>query len=114
MPAHIHAENEWLASLKPGDEVATPRRLGHRAAILLVDKVTPTQIVCGLQRYRKDNGRVIGSESWSAHSIKPVTPELRQEVETQSLIADFSRRIWERVPLAKLRAIAAILSEPQP
>lgn len=114
MAAHIHAENEWLASLVAGDKVAIRRRHNAAPSILTVTKVTPTQIVCGQRRYRKDTGRVIGSDSWNSHFLKQATKGIRDEAEVAILAESFSLRDWSAIELQTLRAIAALLSEPQP
>lgn len=56
---------EWLASLKPGDKVAIPRKSMSSYSsydISTVERLTNTQIIIlGGNRYRKENGRPIGS-----------------------------------------------------
>ena len=61
---------QWLATLKPGDSwhcVISIDFSGMRVARAEVIRLTNTQIVCGLdgveRRFRRDDGRAIGSGS---------------------------------------------------
>lgn len=70
-------KNEWLSSLKAGDMVAVHRRYGSGHDLATVERVTETQIVTrSHSKYRRKDGRSVGSDSWSATYLSPVTDEI--------------------------------------
>lgn len=77
-----------LADLKAGDEVAVVSRKYRRdmdgevsdrfsyVRVHTIDRVTPTQIVVGKQRFRRDNGKQVGY--YAGSQAEPVTDEHRE------------------------------------
>lgn len=76
------ALQEWLESLKVGDEVALPKI----DTIVQVSRRTPTMIIVGEHpresRFSADTGRAIGGSPFSM--IKPVTQEIRDRFAAKS------------------------------
>lgn len=61
---------EWTDTLKPGDLVLVD---GFNEHIEKVVRLTPTQVVVGVNRFRRSDGRVIGGGGRSYDFIKPLT-----------------------------------------
>lgn len=70
--------NEWLESLKVGDEVCLSGRLELR--IYTIVKITDKQIITENNRFWKKNGVIVGGGTWNSYSIKPVTVEIKDKV----------------------------------
>jgi len=107
--------NEWLASLKEGDEVAWK---GH---IYTISRTTPTRVVIRLRysispdrevAFHKKNGREVGhSDPWHRYILNPVTPELRNSLERARLTAQIENALKvKEMPLDTLREIAKLAS----
>jgi hypothetical protein len=81
---------------------------GYRDAI--VTRLTPTQIVVGMDRYRRSDGRGIGGIGGDLYEA---TPERIREVSdrrrTAALSAQISDTNWRALPLSTLEAVAALL-----
>lgn len=67
---------QWLASLKPGDEVAFGR--GDSASIEKIERMTPAQIVIGRRRFWRKDGYVVGG--YGFERIEPPTEEDRENI----------------------------------
>lgn len=79
------SENQdWLNSLKAGDEVMIPSRYSA-PSIVKVDRVTATQIIVGGSRYRRNSGYRVGNSSWDFSYISAPTQKGREAAEAQSL-----------------------------
>ena len=50
-----------FANAKAGDAVAIPYEGGDVKRVT-IDRLTPTQVIVGDRRYRRDNGRAVGEE----------------------------------------------------
>ena len=77
---------DWLKSLKPGDEVAIETiTCGYIAR--KIDRLTKTQIVLdnGMKFYIS-NGMIVGGYAFSRTSIMPVTAEIKEKAERSTLI----------------------------
>lgn len=104
--------DKWIASLKPGDEVAVRVEYGRRWIIKQVDRVTPAQIIAvGGVRYMKKNGREIGNDTWDTRHIEPVTETVREAVAKEQHVnqirrfADQFRHLTDSLPLSALESI---------
>lgn len=99
----------WLAGLKPGDEVAIRTGMTGYPSIHRVEKITATGII------------KIGRCSWNSRGesrgdgynpdLEPVTQEVHDEIELQSMRNWIGAVKWRPVSLSKLRRIKAILEE---
>ena len=70
-----------LHDVKVGDQVLWTG--AYNQAILTVTRLTKTTIICGLEKFRKENGCAIPSDTWSVSFIEVLTPEKRLQLETQ-------------------------------
>lgn len=77
----------WLASLKAGDEVAIDSSYGRRWRMAKVNRVTATQVIVGQYnaKYRRADGRSVGTQIWESTYIHEPTPEIRENVEIDRL-----------------------------
>lgn len=87
------SEQEWLNSLKPGDEVLVGGRWDDR--IDKVGRVTATQIVVGGTKYRKSNGRRVGATGFRIGYISELDKEARDRMNHVSLKRKAKRLIDE-------------------
>lgn len=85
--------NEWLAKLKPGDEVMEmwDDRITKVSTVL---KFTKTQIVLGSgeaeNRYRKKDGRAVGhSDEWHSWYILPLDKDRLNEQKRKLKLSTF-------------------------
>jgi Zn-dependent alcohol dehydrogenase len=104
--------SEWLANLKPGDEVAIPGRWSVGATSLLrVERLTATQIVvAGGRKFRRDSGRAVGtSDTWNTPWLQPVTQEVLDAIEHKRLVdwLDSVNRNRNALTVEALRAMKA-------
>ena len=74
----------WLDELKVGDKVI------EGMSILPVTAIHKLHIVCGRNKYRKYNGRAVGSSTWNAWYIHEATPEAIEDIR---ILIDHNRLI---------------------
>lgn len=100
----MNQNHEWLAGLKAGDEVAIfAAGYGRTHELAKVDRVTATQVVIGIGRYRRSDGRKIGTSGrWTSAWLRELTPQIRAECYERKIRADIARIQWDKVPLANL------------
>lgn len=69
----------WNPDVKPGDKLAVLCGSQWRRwwEVLTVERVTPTQVVCGKQRFALKDGRKVG-DRWT--QAQPLTGELASEI----------------------------------
>jgi hypothetical protein len=105
--------DNWIDSLKVGDEVAVRRGYGHASyELAVVQKVTATQIVLERHRFYKHNGRQVGgSNSYDQFQIMQPTPEIRESVRRAKLLRMLDGRNWSLFSTDQLERIAAIVAE---
>jgi hypothetical protein len=101
---------EWLESLKVGDEVAIDLP-HHGYSIEKITNVTKTQICTKFSRYRKKDGRSIGSADWFARNIEPVTDRIRNMVARSSLAIKLKKQSFSALTLDQLQRIQEIINE---
>lgn len=66
-----------LDEIEAGDEVYYTSR--YYSKILKVDRVTSTTIVCGSEKFRKQNGRQIPADTWGSSYISVLTESLKNQ-----------------------------------
>lgn len=105
---------EYLASLKPGDKVTyvLHGRYSSSVQTITVERLTATQIVTKNGRhYRIKDGMLIGGRY--EYMPVPASEEEIQKVrdeEARSLLAmKVSRTDWDKLPMATLEAVIALL-----
>jgi hypothetical protein len=106
----VDRNQEWLDSLKAGDEVALRISYfpGFNYNIKQVTKVTPTRII-KVGGYEFDSkGRERGRKSsWGrGASIEPVTGEVLGIIEKKELLTQINSTKFETLPLEALRTIS--------
>lgn len=87
--------DNWRESIKVGDVVYLSTNYGRAAAKEVVTKITSTQIVCGLIRFKRDNGRMIGSTGYDISYLIEATPGLKKQVraeEVRGMVFQLSRQ----------------------
>lgn len=101
------SREEWLKTLKAGDEVDCGQQIKR------VERVTPTQIVIGKGnqeiRFDRQEGRQRGGNSYRRLWLHQVTPELRAKYEHRDLAMWLRYLQHEKLTLAQLRAIKAVI-----
>lgn len=110
-------DNQWLASLKVGDEVAICCDYGRRWIIRRVAKTTATQIVVdNYSRFRRTNGVLVGKQdSFNRQSLHQVTDQIRESIKTESYVngirrfAGKFRGMTDSLPLEELQQIHVYL-----
>lgn len=73
--------NEWLQSLKAGDEVAVVS--GYHTTVIdfhTIDRTTATQIIINGSRYSRKEGEERGTSWRYRRVLRQATPQLKQEV----------------------------------
>lgn len=109
--------SDWLKELQVGDKVIVCGNRLHRKVVRRVEKLTKTQIVLSgtSTRYRRESGYQVGGDIWDKTSIARHTDEQEQAINEANEIASISsklgRVVWHKLPLATLRAIAALIEE---
>jgi hypothetical protein len=106
-------ENDWLQTLKAGDQVIV-RRSGYRS-IDHITAVTPTQVVIRSTRYNKSDGRERGQDYYGstlqpadADALAEMADEKRRNVLLNGLREQFgSLRVRDTATLESLWKILA-------
>lgn len=102
-----------LKNVKVGDKLLVTSRGNDK--IKTVTKVTKTQITCGTCKFRKTDGRLIGSDIWWSSYAKPATDKDITRVEreiTYRIMANTIKSIDAySLPYEELERIYNILKE---
>lgn len=107
----------WVATLKPGDPVAVQDPLTGEHLLRRVVEVTAS----GRIRIRSGNpsaiaqefnpdGALRGGGTWNKVYLRPVTPEIREEIEKRKLVLAL-RPVLPSLPLLTLRAMAVLVKD---
>lgn len=75
---HYSTLVQWLERYIVTVEI-TSSILVCTAKILKVDRVTSTTIVCGSEKFRKQNGRQIPADTWGSSYISVLTESLKNQ-----------------------------------
>lgn len=67
-----------LDEIEAGDKVYYTSR--YYSKILKVDRVTSTTIICGTEKFRKQNGRQIPADTWGSSYISVLTESLESNI----------------------------------
>lgn len=101
---------EWLAGLSVGDEVLVHNSMYR--SIRKVSRITPTQIVVGLTKFRRHSGSQVGGSVWNGLQIRQVTDADREAAERAKIVAAVSAVLTDNnSPISLLRAISACLKD---
>lgn len=114
-PISISTFRASFADLQVGDQVLDYRGSFNGYSIALtIDKVTATQFVCGSRRFKREDGREIGT---SYHRVTLPTPENVKEANESGDERDIRIRLRgalndirpDRIPLDTARQVLALL-----
>jgi hypothetical protein len=80
-------------------------------ALATVDRVTPTQIVVGCQRFRRKDGNIVGGDTWSRCDIRQPEPFLIDKANRQAALSSLRRIVdnTKAIPTETLMAAVALL-----
>ncbi len=100
--------NDFLQNLEPGDKVVqVSSGWGTDDTIQTVSRLTKTQVVLDNQRrYRKANGREVGSSGSPISYIVEFDEEKAKCIRQKSLAKKLQRFDWHRLDLHILESIA--------
>lgn len=76
-------ENEWLQNLKAGNRVFRTEQYGAPSSPHIVSRVTKATIFIKQgsyeEKFRRSDGRSIGSGVWNTQWLRQCTPELEEQ-----------------------------------
>ena len=103
-----------LDNVQVGDRlVFVPGTLGHNDDVVVVERVTKTQIITNRGKYMKKSGRSVGADRWSASYIHiPKEGELEQiasKKEHKHLVRFCSHFDWDALTTEKLKEIKNLI-----
>lgn len=104
---------EWLASLKVGDEVAMTERYSNKEfKICKVSRITRTLIIIDYyeKKFRRKDGKESGSD-YPFRWINPVTHDVRCEIERLDLIKIIQNANINFLSLDKVQKIYGLILE---
>lgn len=107
---------DWLAGLKPGDEVAVAQGhgWGRHLEVTTILRVTPSrQIVIPWGRgvLHLQNGHKYEGAYSGSIEIQPVTPEIKAEILRRKLLQKVRELKPDKLITSQLERIAAIMDE---
>ena len=82
-----------LANIEVGCKVLSYGRFGDKLEI--VTKATKTQIITNVGKYKRDTGRLIGTDAWSGRWIRIPTQEDFARLRLNSLRNTLNKRLNE-------------------
>jgi hypothetical protein len=69
-----------LENVQPGDTLIWHGNYGRSKRIVVVKRITKTQIVVGLSKFRKSDGKLVGVKGWAATNVTIPKPGEIEEV----------------------------------
>lgn len=106
---------EALKNVKVGDKILITSR--NEDEIKIVTKVTKTHIVCGTCKYKKSDGKLVGSDIWFSSYAKPATTEdianVDRKKKTKRIANYISNIDFYNLPYEKLEKIYNILNDQE-
>ncbi len=108
--------NEWLKNIRVGDKVVVDSRgLGfNRLQLRDIDRITETQIIIGPLRYRKTDGKRIGSRGFDACWLHPATPEVIASIESAERCLVLTTYNWRKATPELIDAVYALIKASKP
>lgn len=91
----------WLSEVKAGDSVACTNGYMGGISVAKVDKVTATQIVCGVRRFNRETGYLIGYNGYHRPQLIEFTQEVKDRVRADEVSSSLHNilRGKDNVPL---------------
>ena len=84
-----HTREEWLARLKPGDQVAIQTgRSGDYNLYNVIERTRYHIVLSTGSKYKATNGRYINAGKWDSNSIEEVTPQILTAMKRRKLEND--------------------------
>ena len=88
--------------IQAGEEVAV-QWVGYDWNVMTVERVTKTQFLVRGQRFRKVDGRMVGSDTWSQKYARRMTDDMRETIRMQEQKIETQKQLREiRNATAKL------------
>lgn len=118
------SDKEWLAALKPGDEVAVSKNYGAISEIMRVSRVTGASIFVVNEnlvgsyyevRFSKSDGWKAGGSVCNDQHLHPVTDGLLSAIAEKKDRTKLSNAMENKhkLPIETVRAILAVLEAKQ-
>lgn len=109
---------EWLASLKPGDQVATYYRYTGYTLHEVAKRTPSGRIVLTTgKQYSKDGGEM-GGDKWSSDRLEEVTPQVLANIKHRQLVSAVSSEVAKlnvnvvaKMDDARLEELLAVLKK---
>jgi hypothetical protein len=103
-----------LKGVKVGDKLAVDG-FGKSLTIYIIERVTPTQAICGSIRFNLKNGKRVGSSGWSAAWARTATRDDLERDKRRRIIDTIRSRVegaaFGQLPTETLEKIAGLVSE---
>lgn len=85
----------------------------YYSKILKVDRVTSTTIICGTEKFRKQNGRQIPADTWGSSYISVLTESLEKQyfemIRKKQLIAEIKSVDLFQLSVDSLQQISDVI-----
>lgn len=82
--------SNWLQELKPGDQVIADHGV-YNKQVVVVERLTATQIVAGKSKYNRKTGYAVGESGWRRSSLNRASPEAIEALQRHNYISRLSR-----------------------
>lgn len=112
----MNMNNDWLQVIEAGDEVIVYS--GYRIVqfILKVERITKTQVILvSGGKYRKDDGRSIGTDAWSTKWLREATPEVIKAIKVRTekikVVNVLSQIEFKNISLETLKKIQVMIKD---
>jgi len=92
-------EEKTLADLKVGDKVFYDGQYG-RYEIVIIERLTPRQIVTTVGKFWKDRGYGVGGGDWNFTCIRILTPE-REERVSLELLRQIANELRDKITVPR-------------
>ena len=103
------------SNVKVGDFLAVRTGYGfcgRDVRLVRVERVTPTQVIAGGVRYRKDSGDVVGSgDSYCRHTARVATEQDMADAAYTRAVAVLRATNWSKLPDEAVLACAEIVKQ---
>jgi len=103
-------DHEWLESLKEGDLVLIKFGFNpyNQARI---KRTTKTQIIVEGQRFRRQDGFLVGGDAYTKSHIAKPTPKLLERIRRNKLIDRIKNLDWTNYSTSLLAQVLSLLSK---
>jgi hypothetical protein len=104
--------NDWVESMKAGDEVAIRYNYGRSHYLCKIERVTATQLVVDGRKWNKRSLTPVGNyDSWNKPYLVQSTQQIRDQIERNNLVGEImNKRSFDNVSIEDLRAAWKLLN----